>query len=167
MADLLLAVVRRTRAGRSPFAPDKQHLHHRLLEIGHSQRRAVFIMWLWAALVAFGTVVVSLYTGPLMWISLAAAAVVTIALTFVLPIVHKPHLPVTRTPEPASGGYGPPADLRAGRGRFRAAPDFVLLFTSTDQPTTGRPPTMTTARRRPRAGSPSVEGSWAVRSRGS
>ena len=47
-ADLVLAVVRRTRAGRSPFAPDKQHLHHRLLEIGHSHRRAVLIMWLWA-----------------------------------------------------------------------------------------------------------------------
>ena len=46
--DLVLAVVRRTRAGRSPFAPDKQHLHHRLLEIGHSHRRAVLIMWLWA-----------------------------------------------------------------------------------------------------------------------
>ena len=61
MVDLTLAVVRRTRAGRSPFAPDKQHLHHRLLEIGHSQRRAVFIMWLWAALVAFGTVLASLY----------------------------------------------------------------------------------------------------------
>ena len=52
MLDLVLAVVRRTRAGRSPFAPDKQHLHHRLLEIGHSHRRAVLIMWLWAALVA-------------------------------------------------------------------------------------------------------------------
>ena len=47
--DLVLAVIRRTRAGRSPFAPDKQHLHHRLLEIGHSHRRAVLIMWLWAA----------------------------------------------------------------------------------------------------------------------
>ena len=65
IVDLLLAVVRRTRAGRSPFAPDKQHLHHRLLEIGHSQRRAVFIMWMWAGLVAFGTVLASLYTGPL------------------------------------------------------------------------------------------------------
>jgi UDP-GlcNAc:undecaprenyl-phosphate GlcNAc-1-phosphate transferase len=92
MVDLLLAVVRRTRAGRSPFAPDKQHLHHRLLEIGHSQRRAVFIMWLWAGLVAFGTVLASLYTGPLMWFSLAAGVVVTVSLTFVLPIVHKPHL---------------------------------------------------------------------------
>ncbi len=65
LVDLTLAVVRRTRAGRSPFAPDKQHLHHRLLEIGHSQRRAVLIMWLWAALVAFGTVLASLSTGPL------------------------------------------------------------------------------------------------------
>ena len=67
IADLVLAVIRRTRAGRSPFAPDKQHLHHRLLEIGHSQRRAVLIMWMWAALVAGSTVVISLYTGPLMW----------------------------------------------------------------------------------------------------
>jgi UDP-GlcNAc:undecaprenyl-phosphate GlcNAc-1-phosphate transferase len=92
--DLLLAVVRRTRAGRSPFAPDKQHLHHRLLEIGHSQRRAVFIMWMWAALVAFGTVLASLYTGPWMWSSLVAMTVVTVVLTFVLPIVHKPHLRV-------------------------------------------------------------------------
>ena len=94
IVDLLLAVVRRTRAGRSPMAPDKQHLHHRLLEIGHSQRRAVFIMWLWAGLVAFGTVLASLYTGPLMWASLAAMALLTVILTFVLPVVHKPQLRV-------------------------------------------------------------------------
>lgn len=90
MVDLTLAVVRRTRAGRSPFAPDKQHLHHRLLEIGHSQRRAVFIMWLWAGLVAFGTVLMSLYTGRWMWISLGVMATVTIGLTFLLPVLHRP-----------------------------------------------------------------------------
>ena len=44
--DMLLAIIRRTRAGRSPFAPDKQHLHHRLLEIGHSHARAVIVMYL-------------------------------------------------------------------------------------------------------------------------
>lgn len=92
IADLVLAVIRRTRAGRSPMAPDKQHLHHRLLEIGHSQRRAVLIMWMWAALVAGSTVVISLYTGPLMWSSIALAAVLTVALTFVLPVVHRPRL---------------------------------------------------------------------------
>jgi UDP-GlcNAc:undecaprenyl-phosphate GlcNAc-1-phosphate transferase len=90
MADLVLAVVRRTRAGRSPMAPDKQHLHHRLLEIGHSHRRAVAIMWLWAALIAFGTVVASLYTGPRMWAALGAMVVVTLVLTFLLPVVHRP-----------------------------------------------------------------------------
>jgi len=92
IVDLALAVVRRTRAGRSPFAPDKQHLHHRLLEIGHSQRRAVFIMWMWAALVAFGTVLASLYTGRWMWGSLVAMAVVTIGLTFLLPVLQKPQI---------------------------------------------------------------------------
>lgn len=92
LADLVLAVVRRTRAGRSPFAPDKQHLHHRMLEIGHSHRRAVFILWLWAALISFGTVVISLYTGPAMWSALGAATVLTIAATFILPIVHRPRL---------------------------------------------------------------------------
>jgi len=94
LLDLVLAVVRRTRAGRSPFAPDKQHLHHRLLEIGHSQRRAVMIMWLWAGLVAFGTVLASLYTGRWMWISLGVMALVTVTLTFVLPRVHRPEAEV-------------------------------------------------------------------------
>jgi UDP-GlcNAc:undecaprenyl-phosphate/decaprenyl-phosphate GlcNAc-1-phosphate transferase len=89
LLDLLLAVVRRTRAGRSPFAPDKQHLHHRLLEIGHSHRRAVLIMWLWAALVSFGTVLMSLYSDESwMWASLASMAVITVALTVLLPKLH-------------------------------------------------------------------------------
>ena len=92
LADLVLAVVRRTRSGRSPFAPDKQHLHHRLLEIGHSQRRAVVIMWLWAGLIAFGTVLVSLYAGAVMWWALAAATAITIGLTFVVPSVPAPTL---------------------------------------------------------------------------
>ncbi len=58
LIDLLLAVVRRTRAGVSPFSPDKQHLHHRLLEIGHSQGRSVIVMYLWSAIIAFDTVAV-------------------------------------------------------------------------------------------------------------
>jgi UDP-GlcNAc:undecaprenyl-phosphate GlcNAc-1-phosphate transferase len=94
LADLLLAVVRRTRAGRSPLAADKQHLHHRLLEIGHSQRRAVFIMWLWAALVAFGAVLASLYSGAWVVATLGAMTLTTVVLTFLLPRLHRPRLPV-------------------------------------------------------------------------
>jgi UDP-GlcNAc:undecaprenyl-phosphate/decaprenyl-phosphate GlcNAc-1-phosphate transferase len=90
--DLALAVVRRTRAGRSPFAPDKQHLHHRLVEIGHSHRRAVLIMWIWAALVAFGGVLASLYPRGTTWLILAAGLVVAVAATFVLPVIQPPHI---------------------------------------------------------------------------
>ncbi len=92
MADLVLAVVRRTRAGRSPFAPDKQHLHHRMLEIGHSHRRAVLILWCWAALVGFSSALIGLYSGPRVWTAVTVLTVLTLAATFLLPIVHRPHL---------------------------------------------------------------------------
>ncbi|MFF4339757.1 MraY family glycosyltransferase [Kitasatospora sp. NPDC001540] len=80
LADLLLAVVRRTWAGRSPFAADKQHLHHRLLEVGHSHSRAVLIMYFWAALIAFGTVAVSVTnTGRAVILSMAGLCLVGLA----------------------------------------------------------------------------------------
>ncbi len=59
MADMIMAVVRRTKAGRSPFSADKQHLHHRLLQIGHSKERAVLIMYLWAALISAAVILVT------------------------------------------------------------------------------------------------------------
>ncbi|MFI6029988.1 glycosyltransferase family 4 protein [Amycolatopsis magusensis] len=69
LLDLLLAVVRRTRRGESPFAADKMHLHHRLLEIGHSQRRAVMLIYLWAGVLAFGVVSVTLFdTAAVFWL---------------------------------------------------------------------------------------------------
>jgi UDP-GlcNAc:undecaprenyl-phosphate/decaprenyl-phosphate GlcNAc-1-phosphate transferase len=88
--DLVLAVFRRTRRGQSPFAPDKQHLHHRLLERGHSHRRAVLVMWLWAALVALGGVAVSLYRDPLVLFGLGVWFLLTVLLTFVVPRVERP-----------------------------------------------------------------------------
>ena len=77
----LLAVIRRTRSGRSPFSPDKAHLHHRLLEIGHSHTRAVLIMYGWTALLAFGGVAVSVSGGllPALGILGAVTAIVLVA----------------------------------------------------------------------------------------
>ena len=75
--DLLLAVVRRVSKGRSPFAPDKQHLHHRLLEIGHSQRRAVLLLYFWSALLAGSMVALSYVHGR--WI----AVMTLVGLSFV------------------------------------------------------------------------------------
>jgi UDP-GlcNAc:undecaprenyl-phosphate GlcNAc-1-phosphate transferase len=80
LVDLSLAVVRRTRAGRNPFAPDKQHLHHRLMDLGHSQRRAVGLMYAWTALIA-GTAVAAAFV-PLIYVIIGAA--VGLALLFLL-----------------------------------------------------------------------------------
>jgi UDP-GlcNAc:undecaprenyl-phosphate GlcNAc-1-phosphate transferase len=49
--DTLFAIVRR--ASRRTFATaDKGHLHHRLMNLGHGQRRSVLILWLWTALLS-------------------------------------------------------------------------------------------------------------------
>lgn len=85
--DLLLAVVRRTSAGKSPFAPDKQHLHHRLLEIGHSHARAVLIMYFWAALLAYAAVAVSIFKVPILVLTSAASLAI-----LALIVLHIPRL---------------------------------------------------------------------------
>jgi UDP-GlcNAc:undecaprenyl-phosphate/decaprenyl-phosphate GlcNAc-1-phosphate transferase len=81
-ADLLLAVVRRTRAGMSPFDADKKHLHHRLLSVGHSHRSSVLIMYLWAALFTGGVVSLSLVRTDL----IVLVAVTLVAVLALLPV---------------------------------------------------------------------------------
>jgi UDP-GlcNAc:undecaprenyl-phosphate/decaprenyl-phosphate GlcNAc-1-phosphate transferase len=83
-ADLLLAVIRRTAAGKSPFAPDRQHLHHRLLSMGHSHRQSVLLMYLWAGLFSGGVVGLSvvrtrvIYLAVITVVALAALLLATV-----------------------------------------------------------------------------------------
>jgi len=79
LLDLGMAVVRRLRAGRSPFAADREHLHHRLLRMGNSQREVAIIMYLWTAMFAFPTVIAAFY--PL-WTALAVAVAIALASIF-------------------------------------------------------------------------------------
>ncbi|MGX4689797.1 MraY family glycosyltransferase [Streptomyces sp. JNUCC 63] len=82
-ADLVLAIVRRTWRGQSPFAADRGHLHHRLLEIGHSHSRAVLIMYFWSALIGFAALAYSVNSAS-MWIVLGAALLSFIGLMMLL-----------------------------------------------------------------------------------
>ncbi|MGN7189762.1 MULTISPECIES: MraY family glycosyltransferase [unclassified Curtobacterium] len=52
--DFGLAVTRRLSAGKSPFSADRKHLHHRLLDMGHSHFHAVLVFYAWTATVAVG-----------------------------------------------------------------------------------------------------------------
>jgi len=54
LLDFGLAVFRRLRAGKSPFSADRKHLHHRLLDMGHSHLQAVLIFYAWTAVISIG-----------------------------------------------------------------------------------------------------------------
>ncbi|WP_064485463.1 undecaprenyl/decaprenyl-phosphate alpha-N-acetylglucosaminyl 1-phosphate transferase [Pseudonocardia sp. HH130629-09] len=99
--DLLMAVVRRTRAGTSPFSPDKMHLHHRLLQVGHSHRRAVLLVYLWVAVIAFGAVALALV--PRTGLVLAATGI-ALAVAFVASAV--PHRSRMRSASAAASPAG-------------------------------------------------------------
>ncbi|MDX3225462.1 undecaprenyl/decaprenyl-phosphate alpha-N-acetylglucosaminyl 1-phosphate transferase [Streptomyces sp. ME19-01-6] len=91
-ADLVLAIVRRTWRGQSPFAADRGHLHHRLLEIGHSHSRAVLIMYFWSALIAFGAVAYSVNSVS-MWFVLSIVGLSAVGLVLLLLPRFTPRVP--------------------------------------------------------------------------
>lgn len=59
--DTAFAIIRRSRKG-SPAVADKGHLHHRLMLLGHGQRRSVAILWAWTAILS-GFVLYPTYTN--------------------------------------------------------------------------------------------------------
>ncbi|MGW6336994.1 MraY family glycosyltransferase [Nocardia rhamnosiphila] len=81
--DLLLAIVRRVRAGVSFSTPDKMHLHHRLLQIGHSQRRVVLVIYLWVGILAFGAVGTSVMDRRVVVLMMAAGLLFALVVTAV------------------------------------------------------------------------------------
>ncbi|MGP3999275.1 MraY family glycosyltransferase [Streptomyces sp. 8N706] len=130
VADLVLAIVRRTWKGQSPFVADRGHLHHRLLEIGHSHSRAVLIMYFWSALIAFGAVAYSVNSASV-WILLLIMALSALGLVLLLMPRFSPRAP--RWAE----SFLPPR-YRSATPASTAAP---ALSGTPQQPTTGEQPT--------------------------
>jgi len=81
LLDMALAVIRRVVTGKSPFHPDRLHLHHRLLQLGHSHRRAVLIMYLWTALFAFGAAALARLTTEQVLVAMGVGFLVVLGLT--------------------------------------------------------------------------------------
>ncbi len=79
--DVLLAIVRRVRRGVGIAHADKEHLHHRLLDIGHSHRRAVLLMYLWSALISGSGLAVAFIDSRLIVGSILVVAVGAFAAT--------------------------------------------------------------------------------------
>ena len=134
LGDMLLAVVRRTRQGKAFWHPDKKHLHHRLLQLGHSHRVAVLVMYSWAAFLSFGAASSAFLSLPLTLAVALGAGLLVLAFTF-LPLFWRRRRVVAAPAavEPASrgagavtgsgapGGTGTPGGPEVtGAGRFRS-----------------------------------------------
>jgi UDP-GlcNAc:undecaprenyl-phosphate GlcNAc-1-phosphate transferase len=101
LLDFGLAVLRRLRAGKSPFSADRKHLHHRLLDMGHSHFHAVLIFYGWTAVVAFGAL---LFLFVAWWWALTAIVVGLIVCTaFTLaPLSRRKRIEVLAQSAPAA-----------------------------------------------------------------
>ncbi|MGH2637518.1 MAG: glycosyltransferase family 4 protein, partial [Actinomycetota bacterium] len=75
LLDVVLAIVRRMRRGIGVGHADKEHIHHRLMDIGHSHRQAVLLMYLWAALISGCALAVAFIDGRLLLVLILTAAV--------------------------------------------------------------------------------------------
>lgn len=75
--DTAAAIIRRRRAHQPIDAPDKGHIHHRLLAAGYSQDFTVFIMWAWTAMLAVCGVVMAESEGPMRIAVIVIAAIIT------------------------------------------------------------------------------------------
>ncbi|GAA1410156.1 undecaprenyl-phosphate alpha-N-acetylglucosaminyl 1-phosphate transferase [Glutamicibacter uratoxydans] len=65
--DLVLSVFRRLANKRSPFSPDAKHIHHKMLAQGHSVRRAVILLYIWAGTIAVTVVSIAFIPVELVW----------------------------------------------------------------------------------------------------
>jgi UDP-GlcNAc:undecaprenyl-phosphate GlcNAc-1-phosphate transferase len=59
--DTLFAIIRRAVNRQGMATADKGHLHHRLMNLGHGQRRSVLILWLWTTILS-GFVLYPIFT---------------------------------------------------------------------------------------------------------
>lgn len=89
--DTALAIIRRKRAHRPIDAPDRGHIHHRLLNAGFSQRKTVLIMWAWTALLAVCSIAIAetggIFRLSIMLLAVAVTLFVVIKLKLLEPVL--------------------------------------------------------------------------------
>ena len=116
LLDFGSAVLRRMRAGKSPFSPDRKHLHHRMLDMGHSDRDAVLIFYAWTAVIGIAVLLMYIATREdwfgQYWIGVAFGVVgIAACLVVTLLPARRRHIlasrPAADGPAPAPAPDGP------------------------------------------------------------
>jgi UDP-GlcNAc:undecaprenyl-phosphate GlcNAc-1-phosphate transferase len=116
IADTFLAIIRRTIAGRPIFSADRGHIHHRLLDLGLSQRKAVLVLY--GASILLGVVAL------LLTLANSRETALILAATGLLGYLGFKKL----GRRPAPGAAGAPADAQAACAGLARAPDERHLW---------------------------------------
>jgi UDP-GlcNAc:undecaprenyl-phosphate/decaprenyl-phosphate GlcNAc-1-phosphate transferase len=88
LLDFGLAVVRRIAAGKSPFSADRKHLHHRLLDMGHSRLHATLIFYAWTAVISVGSLLFFVADQIVAW-GFIGGGLVVCAVATLAPLSHR------------------------------------------------------------------------------
>ncbi len=82
LADMSAVIMGRLSEGRSPFYPDRRHLHHRLLRAGFSHRRTVVLIYAFTQWLAALALVVADAELRFLWLGLATAVLIAVVVVF-------------------------------------------------------------------------------------
>jgi UDP-GlcNAc:undecaprenyl-phosphate GlcNAc-1-phosphate transferase len=113
LLDFGFAILRRLRAGKSPFTADRKHLHHRLLDMGHTHVHAVWIFYAWTATASGG---ILLFLVAPWWV----AVIVTLIGFLICAVVTL--APLSRRKAAEAAVQSAPSDLAADAGVARFDP---------------------------------------------
>jgi UDP-GlcNAc:undecaprenyl-phosphate GlcNAc-1-phosphate transferase len=115
LLDVVLAIVRRMRRGIGVAHADKEHIHHRLMDIGHSHRQAVLLMYLWSGLISVCVLAVAFVGGR---VRVAAILVIAVLTASVLPRLIRDRAPRgSDAPAVSANGAGHHRRRRRSGGR--------------------------------------------------
>jgi UDP-GlcNAc:undecaprenyl-phosphate GlcNAc-1-phosphate transferase len=89
LTDAVWAFVRRTVSGQGFHTPDKNHVHHRLMRLGHGHRRTVIILWLWTGLLCGFVLFPLFYPSTNVFLPLAVAVLLIALFTWSSPILTR------------------------------------------------------------------------------
>jgi UDP-GlcNAc:undecaprenyl-phosphate/decaprenyl-phosphate GlcNAc-1-phosphate transferase len=87
LCDMVMAVWRRVLRGKGLFSPDREHLHHRLLLKGLSQRQAVYILYAGAGLLAVAGIAARIGDAT---VDIVVAVIVALAVVFLISRMRQP-----------------------------------------------------------------------------
>jgi len=119
LVDMVFAFIRRTASGRGFDTPDKDHIHNRLVRLGHGPRRSVLILWAWTALLSGFALFPLFFDQVNAFIPFGVAALGIALYTFFHPGIRQPPEPTPQADPSAADAPDATGGFAVSRHRMR------------------------------------------------